>query len=216
MAYSFNGTSQYLSTSTPPVTTMPLTMACWFRVSVASAASTRIILNAGAATSASACYRLVLPVNNTVVRANQTSDAGASAVAQTATGAVVANTWIHAAAVFASSELRTVYASTASGVSDTISLAAPTLTNFSVGSSVNSGGVGGYFSGLVAEVGVWAAAISADEILSLSRGISPHLVRPQSLVFYAPLIRNLTDARAGRTITNNGSATVTDHPRVYA
>ena len=216
MSYSLNGTSQYLSTSTSPVTTMPLTMACWFCVSAASSASTRILLNAGTTASASACYRIVMPPNTTVVRANQTSNAGATAVAQTATGAVVANTWIHAAAVFASSGLRTVYASTTSSASDTTSLAGPTLANFAIGSTVNASGVGGYFPGLIAEVGIWSAALTADEIISLARGVSPSLVRPQSLAFYAPLIRSLTDTLGGLTITNNGGATVTDHPRVYA
>ena len=41
------------------------------------------------------------------------------------------------------------------------------------------------------------------------------MIRPQSLVFYAPLIRNLIDAKGGRTITNNNGATVAVHPRIY-
>jgi hypothetical protein len=40
-------------------------------------------------------------------------------------------------------------------------------------------------------------------------------IRPQSLVFYAPLVRNLVDTKGGLTITNNNSATVADHPRIY-
>jgi hypothetical protein len=41
-------------------------------------------------------------------------------------------------------------------------------------------------------------------------------VRPQSLVFYAPLVRDLIDYKGGLTITNNNTATVANHPRVYA
>jgi hypothetical protein len=41
-------------------------------------------------------------------------------------------------------------------------------------------------------------------------------VRPQNLVFYAPLVRDLIDAKGGLTITNNNGATVANHPRVYA
>ena len=41
-------------------------------------------------------------------------------------------------------------------------------------------------------------------------------VRPQSLVFYAPLVRNLQDVKGGLTISNNNTATVAVHPRVYA
>jgi len=41
-------------------------------------------------------------------------------------------------------------------------------------------------------------------------------VRPESLVFYAPLVRDLQDVCEGLTITNNNGATVANHPRVYA
>jgi hypothetical protein len=40
-------------------------------------------------------------------------------------------------------------------------------------------------------------------------------VRPQNLKFYAPLIRNLVDIKGGLTITNNNTATVSEHTRVY-
>jgi hypothetical protein len=67
----------------------------------------------------------------------------------------------------------------------------------------------------VAEAAIWTAALTATEILSLNAGASPALVRPQSLVFYAPLIRDLQDVRGGLAITNNNGATVVDHPRVF-
>ena len=63
---------------------------------------------------------------------------------------------------------------------------------------------------------MWSAALNASEIASLGQGVSPRLIRPQSLVFYAPLIRDLMDVRGGLSITNNGTATVANHPRVYA
>ncbi len=40
-------------------------------------------------------------------------------------------------------------------------------------------------------------------------------IRPQNLVFYSPLVRDLIDARGGRAITNNNGATVANHPRIY-
>ena len=40
-------------------------------------------------------------------------------------------------------------------------------------------------------------------------------VRPQNLVFYAPLVRDLIDAKGGLVITNNNGATVATHPRIY-
>jgi hypothetical protein len=73
-----------------------------------------------------------------------------------------------------------------------------------------------YFDGRIAEVGIWSAALTAAEVASLADGMTCDKVRPQSLVFYAPLVRDLQDVRGGLTITNNNSATVANHPRVYA
>jgi hypothetical protein len=71
-------------------------------------------------------------------------------------------------------------------------------------------------NGQVAEVGLYSAALTADEIASLSKGMTCDKIRPQSLVFYAPLVRDLQDTKGGRSITNNNAATVAAHPRVYA
>ena len=71
------------------------------------------------------------------------------------------------------------------------------------------------FNGSLAEVGIWNAALTADEIASLAKGMTCDKIRPQSLVFYAPLVRDLIDQKGGLTITNNNAATVAAHPRIY-
>ena len=68
----------------------------------------------------------------------------------------------------------------------------------------------------ISEVGTWNAALTANEVASLANGMTCDKIRPQSLVFYAPLVRDLIDAKGGLTITNNNGATVATHPRVYA
>ncbi len=68
----------------------------------------------------------------------------------------------------------------------------------------------------MAEIGVWSAALTQPEIASLAKGMTCDKVRPQNLVFYAPLVRDLIDQKGGRVITNNNGATVANHPRVYA
>lgn len=67
--------------------------------------------------------------------------------------------------------------------------------------------------GTVAECAFYSAALTDAEILSLARGFTPDQICPQSLQFYAPLVRNLQDLRGGRVISNNG-ATVATHPRI--
>lgn len=85
-----------------------------------------------------------------------------------------------------------------------------------IGAQFAGGNIQGYTNGLIAEVGIWNAALTAAEIASLAKGMTCDKIRPQSLVFYAPLVRDLIDAKGGRTITNNNGATVANHPRVYA
>ena len=68
--------------------------------------------------------------------------------------------------------------------------------------------------GQIAEAAIWNVALTDGEIASLAKGFKPTRIRPQSLVFYAPLIRNLQDTRKGMALTNNNAATVAAHPRV--
>jgi len=129
---------------------------------------------------------------------------------------VAAGSWNHGCAVHESNTSRTVYAN-ASGTNNTTSVSggvnSPAVF---VGARRLNGVIGTYYTGLIAEVGIWNVALTADEIASLAKGMTCDKVRPQSLVFYAPLVRDLIDYKGGLTITNNNSATVANHPRVYA
>jgi hypothetical protein len=46
-----------------------------------------------------------------------------------------------------------------------------------------------YFTGSLAELAVWDVAFTSTEMLQLSKGLSPLLMRHESLVYYVPLIR---------------------------
>lgn len=69
--------------------------------------------------------------------------------------------------------------------------------------------------GDLADISAWNVALTGAEIASLAKGFSPRRIRPQSLVFYAPLLRNLQDLRQGLALTAVNSPTVANHPRVY-
>jgi hypothetical protein len=217
MAYDFNGGNQYLSTASAPVTSWPLTMACWFNV--VNVTTQHVLMCVGKLNDNE---RFVLQAAGHLagdpVATNYIESGNTSYRADSTTG-FSANTWTHACAVHTSASSRTAYINGGSGGSNTGSA---TLSN----SGINSVLIGAqsnflfpatsHTSGLIAEVGIWSAALTADEIASLAKGMSCDKVRPQSLVFYAPLVRNLQDVRGGLTITNNNTATVTNHPRVYA
>jgi len=213
MAYDFNGTNQRLSIASSPVTATPLTLACWFN-SDTVAANQRLIHLFGS--TGNDYYDLATrgaDAGDPVSAIVNSQNAGQIEIVSTSTG-YSANTWHHACGVFTNSASRTAYIDAGSAVTGTVTsvpLIAPNALQ--IGSfSTNIQ----YMNGRIAEVGIWNAALTAGEIASLARGMTCDKVRPQSLVFYAPLVRDLIDAKGGLTITNNNGATVANHPRVYA
>ena len=125
------------------------------------------------------------------------------------------NTWHHCCGVFASSTSRTAYIDAGNSGTNTASVVPNAVDNILIGVAW-FGSYSTYADALIAEVGIWNAALTQPEIASLADGMTCDKVRPQSLVFYAPLVRDLIDVKGGLTITNNNSATVANHPRVYA
>jgi hypothetical protein len=208
MAYNLTAaSSQYLSTASAPATAPPLTMACWARPSTLG---TSVYLALGNTTTG-ARFQLALNIDGAGVAAQSLSGGNA-----TAGGIPPANNWLHAAGVFSASDNRVAYQDGVAGTANTASSALSGINALYVGARNNGGGAGAYFNGAVAEVGIWNAALTAAEIASLADGMTCDKVRPQSLVFYAPLVRDLIDVKGGLTVTNNNTATVANHPRVYA
>lgn len=212
MAYEFNGTNQYLSTASAPITAVPLTIACWFYPDTITTRYTLAAINA-----------LNIVSNgffNISARGDLSGDPIRIAVDASGTAAVnsttgyTANSWNHACGVFESNSSRTVYCNGGGSATSTASYTPSNIVLMRIGYFDTAGPA--YMDGRIAEVGVWNAALTAAEIASLADGFTCDKVRPQNLVFYAPLVRDLQDVRGGLTITNNNSATVATHPRVYA
>jgi len=216
MAYDFNGTNQRLSTASAPATATPLTLACWFYSNNITTAGVLMVVNSSADNSR---YRLEVrgDVAGDPVRSLVSDQVGNFASCDTTSGYSAA-TWSHAASVYTSNTSRTVYLNGGSSATNTTSIAplAGTLNRLTIGSQQFGGTINLFFAGRIAEAGVWNAALTDAEIASLADGMTCDKVRPQSLVFYAPLVRDLIDAKGGLTITNNNTATVANHPRVYA
>jgi hypothetical protein len=217
MAYEFNGTNQYFGVASAPITTTPLTLACWFNCDSATTNQTLLGISANiGATSTWFRIRLAGAVAGDPVQADAALSptfAIASSSAGYATGS-----WQHACGVFSSNTSRTIYLDGANSTTNTTSVAPTGLNGIQIAAiyANDSGSIVTYTDGRIAEVGVWNVALTQPEIASLAKGMTCDKVRPQSLVFYAPLIRELQDLRGGLAITNNNTATVANHPRVYA
>lgn len=214
MAYLFDGSSQYISISTSPVAAnQQFSIACWFRSSSLDV-DQGLINVCNSAGDRNFRLSAMGSVAGDPIRA-QTLNAASSATADTTTGYSI-NTWTHACATFGAGFNRRVYINGGGFGSNFTSITTPTgIDRMFIGVTRNNSTFTNYTTGSIAFVGIWTILLSATDILQLALGITPDLIRPQSLVFYAPLIRDLVDVRNGRALTNvNG--TITDNPRTYS
>lgn len=208
MAYEFNGTTQYLSAGAT-VTSLPFTLACWVYPTIRPVGTVGIALG----NNSPSANRVILGLQDitaTQYKSYVQTQANSSTSDVTVTGL---NEWSHIAGVFGTSTAEPFLSGTGGTTHSTATF--PVVSETLIGVRRNNT-LAFYFQGRIAEVGIWNAALTAAEIASLADGFTCDKVRPQSLVFYAPLVRDLVDARGGLTITNNNTATVANHPRVYA
>lgn len=163
---------------------------------------------------------LIRTANATIV-AITVDDGSGNALAQTPSF-ITPNVWYHACGVFNAFNSRTIYRNGANPVTNTAGIAIDNPSFAIIGATRATSAQPApntfinHLTGNLADVGIWNAALSPDEIASLARGIACDRIRPQSLVVYAPLVRNLIDKVGGATFTNTNGATVAAHPRVYA
>jgi hypothetical protein len=213
MAYNFTAaSSQYLSVDSAPATTAPLTIAAWF-FPTANAAGTICSIGVTSGTNRQQIFYDPEVLARRRFAANSVDNSGQSEASVDNT--ITLNAWQHGAGVFTSATERRAYYNGSAGTVNTVSRIPSGLDTITIGGRWNTT-LGSLQTGRTAEVGIWNAALTAAEIASLAKGMTPDKIRPQSLVFYAPLVRDLIDVRGGLTITNNNSATVAAHPRVYA
>lgn len=213
MAYDFNGTNQYLTAASTPVAEAPLTLACWFSPDNITSNCTLFQLSNGTPLERFGLAALGALAGDPVrAFCIQNGLEGASS----STTGYTAGTMQHACGVFASNTSRTVFLNGGNSATNTNTIAPSGVNAIDIGFRLNAGVAGLFFDGKLAEVGIWNAALTAAEVASLAKGMTCDKIRPQNLVFYAPLVRDLNDQKGGLTITNNNAATVAAHPRVYA
>jgi hypothetical protein len=211
MAYLFSaGSSQYLSTTASNVSGSPMTIACWSKTST-TAVGDEVFLAVGASNG----NRNTLGRNTANIGAGSNGSNG-NFSATLLGSPLTTNTWFHIAGVFASTSSRELFFNGSSGATNSSNAGTQAAFTETLIGARRAASIGLYYTGDIAEVGIWNAALTAAEIASLAKGMTCDKVRPESLVFYAPLVRDLQDISGGLTITNNNAATVATHPRVYA
>jgi hypothetical protein len=211
MAISFSGSLQSYYSASTPVTAVPLTIACWMNKASAATGG----FTAGIMRNLSSNwfgFYIYAGNNGKVIATVAENNVFAEAPSTTSYSA---NTWHHVCAVFSSNTSRTIYLDGAGSATNTTSLTPTLIDIVTLAAARKSGFVDNYLNGSLAEVAIWSAGLTEPEVKSLSAGMSPKLVRPQSLVLYVPLIRSPQDQKAALAFTTEGSPTVATHPRVY-
>jgi hypothetical protein len=214
MSRSFNGTSNYLEYAGAVRTALPITISAWVYKN-----NTTDLDVAVAITTSSTANRCGLAFTNSakaLTFCTNTSGTGGNIASTTSYSA---NTWNHGAAVLASTNSRSVYLNGGGSATSTVNVSS-TVSAFNttnIGTAYYNSSRQFQFGGRIAEVGIWGAALTAAEIASLAKGVSPLSIRPESLIAYWPLIGRTDpeiDLRGRYEMTVNG-AVQADHPRVY-
>src|SRR5688572_10978432 len=202
MAAIFNGSSTYLSgTPVAPLGALDRGVGMWFR---AADPTTRGVLWSEGDDSTS-WSRFMIEVGNTSGKVSFNYGGGAF----DSTTTIAADTWYHVFANMATSSVG-LYINGVLENSHPDVYVTPTGT-FNIG-RYNGGAL--YHNGYLAEVVKYNLALGSADIAGLGKGACPLRVRPQAIVFYAPLVRAVFDHK-GLALTNNGPTTVGVHPRIF-
>ncbi len=168
---------------TPPVTAAPLTVACWFRKNNNTDGASLVAL----ADQSANTDRFLLEARGSgpgrTIR--WLSINGGTDSAETSTAWTV-DTWHHACGVEAASNDRRVYLDGGGKVTDSGAGTPTPIDRLVVGADF-TGSFVNHMGGDIAHVAMWNVALTDAEIASLAAGLNPKKMRPDNLVFYAPL-----------------------------
>lgn len=201
-----DASSEYLSGSQSLVTGQPLTIAFWFYVDATGLDQGAVsVFNSGSAANRHNIYI------DTVQAVRAQSRDGVSNVSAPSSASASINTWAHAAGVWSADNARAAFLNGGNKGTNSTTVTPTGINSVSVGSFTT----GGSFSGRIAELGIWNAALTDEEIAILADGVSPLFVRPQNLKMYFPLIRDEDKSKVGDvSLTAFNTPSVDVHPRI--
>lgn len=206
--------SEYLEIDSPPVTDFPFTFACWFKATTSTA---NMQLMAIADKDAPNYWNRLFTTTGNQIRA-QTRAGGPNQHATTS-NTFSDGAWHHALGVWPDADSRTAVldGNYGSSATNSITMSIANMDRISLG-RLGDSSPAAYYNGAMAEVAVWNVALSQTQGETLSKGFSPLLVKPESLVLYMPMNRpsgNEVDYINLLTLTDYNTVTDTDHPRIY-
>ena len=199
MAYSFNGSSDYAYCNAV-YTLMPFTLAC--RCYLTSTAAPAVCMSI----EKSGSYHKIGYAG--AGKAHAASYDGSNYGVATTVRGFTTNNWHSLVGVFNSTTDRDVYFNAVT-VNNTTFVKPSLIGGIDYFGSFN--GVAAYWPGNLCEFAMWKVALNQNNVSTLNKGFCPLFVRPEQLVFYAPLIRDKTDCIGGVQLAVGGSPSVVEH-----
>ena len=200
--------SQYLIANSAVVSAVPLTIAGWFNSSNVGVDYQNVatIRDSGSGH----CFALHLDTNG-YIRAYTSGDAGLD-YAITTPNVTGDNEWHHACGVYAAADDRRAFLDGGDKGTQSDSNT-PSNLDITTISKALDGGSAEHFEGMLAEIAIWNVALLDFEVWLMGKlKLSPQWVRPQNLVFYAPLVNNEDyDIVGHRKLTAVNSPTTAAH-----
>lgn len=200
MAYDFDGTNDYIQAPLGTSYNVPISIACWFNSDTTNANKTLVTLAIGLVGQTTSNGFHLRITSGAQVQATIANGAGSNSAA---VGTYTLQNWHHGAAVFYTTGSRYAFCDAVrSSQSSTVRTVNVNPSNLLIGQG--SGGdfnLPQPFNGRIAEVGVWNVGLTDEEIAILAKGIKPIYVRPESLLYYVPLVRDINDHVGGLEFT---------------
>lgn len=179
--------SNVLRCSSAVLTSTPVTMAAWaYPTTLGDNRRIVSILNSASPNNQNQWALGIGPSDNV----SATTGDGSSSSSSASTMSITANTWVHAAAVFASATSRAAYLNGGNKGTNTVSRTPTGLNRTSIGAQDNAdlATAPKNMIGPLAHVAIWNVALADADIAALATGMSPLLMQPEALVAYWPLI----------------------------
>lgn len=201
--------TQYLKVDASAVAADPMTLACFFNTDDLTINQDLMVVGVSGSISNRNCriLRCAGAIANDPVRASSGSNTGSSV---SDSNGIVANQWMHAAGVFASTSSRIAYLNGVAGAEETTSrVITGTVNETDIGADVRSANTN-YTSGCIAWPAIWNIALSQPEIERLAKGAHPTTVRPAALVAFWDFTGANTEFGKQGTypLTNSGSVPI--------
>jgi len=207
--------SQYAELTASVPSAEPMTLSCWYNATDFATAPICLAVHSGTTSGLKLGF-----TTGGAVQIVATDSGGSNGVANSSTN-TTAGTWAHALGTTSANNSRSAYLNAFGLQTNTTPITLSGLSKYVLGANYNGGSRNFYANGVIADAAVWNVALSSQEILALSQGISPLLIRPASLVFYAPLWGEMSPELnlrgAGVTLGAAGAAPTLSplHPRIY-